>query len=1075
MLIIFIITRYFRLVKTKIKKEKRTIKLKRAVILDTSAIMYRSHFALMGMRNSSGMSTGATFGFINTLESVIREFRPDYLVACLDVKRDELERTEELETYKAHRESMPEELVMQIDTIMKVLDGYRIPKYKKAGQEADDVIATFATKFSNDADEQIEVFIITGDKDLAQLVDGKINIALLGKGDKNSAFKHIRTDEDVVEYLGVTPDKIPDLFGLMGDKSDGIPGVTGIGPKNGVKLITAYGNLEGIYENIDEIKGKQKEKLLTDRENAFMSRELATVKRGLDVEYDKNKLKFEKKDFDSLLKLYEELDFKRFSKAIQEEREKLQSEGQEGLTEEEKEILEKNKKLNEEKLEKERLEQEKENEEIKRQELEYDRENPIFDGISHFYEQVEYEHNSEMDKKMDEIQKLKGKLIAEYENQKKKAEENVMESQKSEKTKKVKEEKIYFERNYGKVVSWNEAYSVIEKMDKKVAIFENMLGISICDEKINIVLLDSELQDILQNGDQENVESGAQINLFALSNNADEKKNNKKNVENIYKLLSEKEIIAYNVKEYMKSGESEYFGYSVGGKTYGINNNRFGIKCTEYFDILLARYVLGTESLQEIEEIILDEFGVEIATFEEKFKKERRKKNFSDVSDDVICEFLSKRTFFIYKLETILKNRLQNEQFLNIFDKLESRLIPVLAQMEETGIKIDKKYFGEFQNELEEKINMLQNEIYKLAGEEFNIDSPQQLGEVLFEKLQIPSGKKTKTGYSTNVEVLEMIANNGELAEDKRIIGKKLLEYRAYKKLLSTYIEPIPKLADKEDRIHTTFNQNGTSTGRLSSANPNLQNIPVRTDDGIRIRTGFVAKEGHSLISFDYSQIELRVLAELSKDKHLVQAYQDNQDLHSLTARKIFFKTEEDEISRNERSIAKVINFSILYGKTPFGLSKELGITVQEASQYIRTYFEEYPRVRKFLEIVTETAKLHGFVETFYGTRRYISGINAKNKNIQAQAVRMAVNTVVQGTAANIIKKVMIELFEEFKNDGNIKMLLQVHDELIFEVRDEVAKEYMEKIEKIMENTVKFKKVPLKANGSLAKNWGSLK
>ena len=1046
--------------------------MKRAVILDTSAIMYRSHFALMGMRNSSGMSTGATFGFINTLESVIREFRPDYLVACLDVKRDELERTGELETYKAHRESMPEELVMQIDTIMKVLDGYRIPKYKKAGQEADDVIATFATKFSNDEDEQIEVFVITGDKDLAQLVDGKINIALLGKGDKNSAFKHIKTDEDVVEYLGVTPDKIPDLFGLMGDKSDGIPGVAGIGPKNGVKLITTYGNLEGIYENIDEIKGKQKEKLLSDKENAFISRELATVKRELDVEYDKNKLKFEEKDFDSLLELYEELDFKRFSKAVEEEKERfLQNGNQKELTEEEKQILEKNKKIAEEKLEKERLEREK----VEKQELEYDKENPIFDGISHFYEHVEYEHNSEIDKKIDEIQVLKEKLAIEYEAQKKKAEEIALENQKTEKGKKIKDEKVYFEKNYGKVVSWNDAYSVIEKMDKKVAIFENMLGLSICDEKTNIVLLDSELQDILQNGNQKNAESGVQINLFSLSDNADEKKDNKKNIENIYKLLSEKEIIAYNVKEYMKSGESEYFGYSVGGKTYGINEERFGIKCTEYFDILLARYVLGTESLQEIEEIILDEFGIEIATFEEQFKKERRKKDFSDVSDDVICEFLSKRTFFIYKLETIFRNRLQNEQFLNIFDKLESRLIPVLAQMEETGIKIDKKYFSEFQNELEEKINILQSDIYKLADGEFNIDSPQQLGEVLFEKLQIPSGKKTKTGYSTNVEILEMIANNGELTEDKRMIGKKLLEYRAYKKLLSTYIEPIPKLADKEDRIHTTFNQNGTSTGRLSSANPNLQNIPVRTDDGIRIRTGFVSKEGHSLISFDYSQIELRVLAELSKDKHLVQAYQENQDLHDLTARKIFFKTEEDEISRHERSIAKVINFSILYGKTPFGLSKELGITVQEASQYITTYFEEYPRVRKFLDIVTETAKFHGFVETFYGTRRYISGINATNKNVQAQAVRMAVNTVVQGTAANIIKKVMIELHEEFKNDENIKMLLQVHDELIFEVRDEFAKEYMKKIENIMENTVKFKKVRLKANGSVAKNWGLLK
>lgn len=1043
--------------------------MKRAVILDTSAIMYRSHFALMGMRNSNGMSTGATFGFINTLESVIREFKPDYLVACLDVKRSELDRTGELETYKAHRESMPEELVMQIDTIMKVLDGYRIPKYKKAGQEADDVIATFATKFSNDEDEQIEVFVITGDKDLAQLVDGKINIALLGKGDKNSAFKHIKTDEDVVEYLGVTPDKIPDLFGLMGDKSDGIPGVAGIGPKNGVKLITTYGNLEGIYENIDEIKGKQKEKLLTDKENAFISRELATVKRELDIEYDKKKLKFEEKDFDGLLKLYEELDFKRFSKAVEEEKERfLQNGNQKELTEEEKLVLEKNKKITEEKLEKERLEREK----VEKQELEYDKENPIFDGISHFYEHVEYEHNSEIDKKIDEIQVLKEKLAMEYEAQKKKAEEIPLENQK---TKKIKDEKVYFEKNYGKVISWNDAYSVIEKMDKKVAIFENMVGLSICDEKTNIVLLDSELKNILQNENHEKSGAEIQINLFSLGENTYEKEDNKKNIENIYKLLSEKEIIAYNVKEYMKNGESEYFGYSVGGKTYGINEERFGIKCTEYFDILLARYVLGTESLQEIEEIILDEFGVEIATFEEQFKKERRKKDFSDVSDDVICEFLSKRTFFIYKLETIFRNRLQNEQFLNIFDKLESRLIPVLAQMEEIGIKIDKKYFSEFQNELEEKINMLQSDIYKLADGEFNIDSPQQLGEVLFEKLQIPSGKKTKTGYSTNVEVLEMIANNGELTEDKRLIGKKLLEYRAYKKLLSTYIEPIPKLADKEDRIHTTFNQNGTSTGRLSSANPNLQNIPVRTDDGIRIRTGFVAKEGHSLISFDYSQIELRVLAELSKDRHLVKAYQDNQDLHDLTARKIFFKTEEDEISRHERSIAKVINFSILYGKTPFGLSKELGITVQEASQYITTYFEEYPRVRKFLDIVTETAKLHGFVETFYGTRRYINGINSTNKNIQAQAVRMAVNTVVQGTAANIIKKVMIELHEEFKNDENIKMLLQVHDELIFEVRDEFAKEYMKKIENIMENTVKFKKVPLKANGSVAKNWGLLK
>ena len=278
--------------------------MKKAVILDTSAIIYRSHFALMGMKNSQGLPTGATFGFVNTLENVIKEFSPDYLVACLDVKRDELERSDELETYKANRESMPEEIVAQLNIIMEVLDGYNIPKYKKNGQEADDVIATFATNFSKD-EEQIETFIITGDKDLTQLVNEKINIALLGKGNgKDSNFRYIRNDDDVIDYLGVSPDKIPDLFGLMGDKSDGIPGVTGIGPKNGVKLITTYQNLENLYKNIDDLKGKQKENLINDKEKAFLSRELATVKRELEIEYDKNKLKFENKNFEKLFEIY---------------------------------------------------------------------------------------------------------------------------------------------------------------------------------------------------------------------------------------------------------------------------------------------------------------------------------------------------------------------------------------------------------------------------------------------------------------------------------------------------------------------------------------------------------------------------------------------------------------------------------------------------------------------------------------------------------------------------------------------------------------------------------------------------
>ena len=908
--------------------------MKKAVILDTSAIMYRTHFALMGMRNSKGLATGATYGFVNTLEGVLKEFSPDYLVACLDVKRSELKRSEELETYKAHRESMPDDLVAQQEYIMSVLEGYKIPKYKIDGYEADDVMATLATKFSEDTDEEIEVYIVTGDKDLAQLVNGKINIALLGKGDKKSSlFKYIRTDEDVIEYLGVTPDKIPDLFGLMGDSSDGIPGVSGIGPKTGVELINKYGNLEGLYEHIDEIKGKRKEKLIEDKENAFLSRKLATVYKDIEIEYDKNKLKLENKDLNKLLEIYKTMEFKKFAAAIENQLKKSVADS--------------------ENVEKSNTE-----------------ENSLFGGVAN------HPHGNSESANSEEILK-----------------ENLTEIT-------------------GEVIEWNEAAKVLSEMDNEIALFGNEFGLAVCDSSKNIVLLNDEK---------------------ATGNT----------VEEIYRILSLKIITAYNVKEYIK----------------------IGINCEKYFDVMLAWYVLGTESSQDLENIIFSELGVNLEKFEEQFKKRK----IVEVDNKEKAEFLWKRAFYIKGLEVILEDRLRTEDLHDIFENLENKLVPVLASMENFGIKIDKKYFENYKKELQENIEKLEKEIYSLSGETFNIGSPKQLGEILFEKMGIEPVKKTKTGYSTDVEVLEVLALRGiEIAE-------KLLEYRGFTKLLSTYVEPLPKLADEDDRIHTTFNQNGTSTGRLSSANPNIQNIPVRTDEGIKIRKGFISQDGWSLVSFDYSQIELRVLAELSKDENLLLAYKKDKDLHDLTARKIFFKTDEEQVTREQRSIAKVINFSILYGKTPFGLSKELKIPVADASQYIKTYFEQYPKVKKFLENVLENARKNGFVETLYGTRRYINNINSSNKNLQAQANRMAVNTVVQGTAANIIKKVMIKLYDEFKNNDDIKMLLQVHDELIFEVKDEVSEKYMEKIKEIMEGTIKFEDIRLRANGSVAKNWGLLK
>ena len=895
--------------------------MKKAVILDTSAIIYRNHFALMGMKNSKGMSTGATYGMINTLNAVLKEFNPDFLVACLDVKRSELKRSEDLETYKAHRESMPDELVQQLPKIMEVLDGYRVPKYKMIGYEADDVIATLASKFAADG---IEVYVVTGDKDLMQLVDGHVNIALLGKGEGKSLFRYIRTDDDVVEYLGVKPNQVSNLFGLMGDSSDGIPGVQGIGPKTGVELINKYGDLETLYENIEDIKGKRKEKLIEDKEKAFLSRDLAEVHRNLDVEYDHDKLILEEKDYDILLPLYKEMEFKRFVLEIE-----------------------------------------------KKETIKVEKQEPSMSLFGNTQEQ---------------------KLPRE--------------------TDKTVNTEIAYE-----IINLNKMNEKIDQMGEEISIYENEFGISICDNATNIVVLYNE-------------------------------ENNKGDIKEVYSKIKNKRVVAYNIKDYFKKGL----------EPNGVN----------YFDVVLAWYVLGTESSQDLENIIFTEFGENLEKFEDQFKK-RDINDLEIVSIEEKALFLSRRSYLIKRLETVLDERLKNEHLSKVYENIENKLIPVLAKMELEGIKVDLKYFETYKIELQEKIKKLEEEIYLLAGEKFNIGSPKQLAEILFEKLEIEPVKKTKTGYSTDVEVLEALA----LREIS--IAEKLLEYRSYAKLLSTYVEPLPKLVDENSRIHTTFNQNGTSTGRLSSTNPNLQNIPSKTEEGMKIRKGFVSKEGYSFISFDYSQIELRVLAELSKDENLVHAYSKDKDLHDLTARRLFYKTEEEEVTREERSIAKVINFSILYGKTPFGLSKELKIPMAEAKIYINTYFEQYPKVRTFLNDVLESARLNGFVETLYGTRRYISGINSSNKNLQAQAERMAVNTVVQGTAANILKVVMIELYKTLKDKTDIKMLLQVHDELIFEVKDESIDKYMTLIDDLMENTIKFDSVRLKINGNVAKTWGELK
>lgn len=902
---------------------------KRAVLLDVSAIMYRAYFANMNFRTKTE-PTGAVYGFVNTLMSIIKEFNPDFIGAAFDVKRGSLKRSEIYKDYKAQRESAPEDLIVQIPRIEEVLDCYNISRFKIEGYEADDVLGTLAKKLS---EEDVEVYVITGDKDLAQILDENINIALLGKGEGGDKFKIIRTDEDVIEYLGVPAKKIPDLFGLIGDSSDGIPGVRKIGPKKAIPMLEKYETLEGIYENIDsltEIPGIGKSlvsNLKEDKDIAFMSRELAIICQEVPLEFNLEKLSYEQ-DKEKLLELFKVLEFKALIKKM-------------GL-----EIVE----GKEEELEKQ----------------------------SRSREDRDFKILSKKDDIKDMIKTLK------------------------------KEELVsIFYTDYGIALSSYDR-DFYYPFDKK------------CENKI-----------------------GANISLFDVEPALETQKKDYPEIQEFFDNYTGN-IITYNLKNLLN-------------KSFDIKN------CG--MDIMIAHHLVTSQTKENIELPIEQFTGIELEDYTEKFGKEKPE----NLSAEEYGKYICQRTRGLLECFDILKEELMDRNLMKVLNEIEMPLIEILSSMEKKGIMIDPEYFTKYGKELERAIDELQEKIYEEAGESFNINSPKQLAEILFFKLNLPPVKKTKTGLSTDEEVLE------KLKEDGAEIAKAILEYRKLAKLKNTYVDAIPKLRDENNRVHTTFNQIGTTTGRLSSSDPNLQNIPVKTDEGIKIRQGFIAEKGSILMGIDYSQIELRVLAQLSGDENLRAAYQNNMDLHSLTARKIFELSENDEVTREQRIIAKTINFSIIYGKTAFGLAKELGITQREASEYIERYFNQYPRVKEFEKEIVEFTEKNGYTETLFGRRRIIEGINSKNKNIKSQAERMAVNSVIQGTAAEVLKQVMIEIYRYIKDKAGISLLLQVHDELIFEISLDRLEEYRENIEKIMRECVKFDSVPLEINTNIGVNWAETK
>ena len=916
--------------------------MKRAVLLDVSAIMYRAYFANMNFRTKNE-PTGAVYGFINTLLSIIKEFNPDYMAAAFDVKRSSLKRTEIYSDYKSNRQSTPEDLVAQIPRIEEVLDAFNINRYRIESYEADDVLGSIAKKIARD---DLEVIIVTGDKDLSQLVEKNITIALLGKGTEGEKFGMLRTAEDVVNYLGVVPEKIPDLFGLIGDKSDGIPGVTKIGEKKALAIFSKYDSLEKIYENIDDLKNIEGigpsliKNLTNEKDIAFLSRELAKIFTNLDINIEEENLKYSM-DKEKLYELCKILEFKMFIKKLNLE-EKTQTSN--------------------------------------------------------------FDHKAVLLSLFDKIEDV-------------------------EKTEKVEKEIVYekelninFSNRELVIIDnetlLNEQKEYLNNYKKIASIYYEELGI----------ILSTEEKDL----------------YFPLNHGGLLSKNIDKNT--LIKFIAELDVkfISYNFKTLLNLG--------------------FTFK-SMYMDMMIAYHLISSQTKMDVLLPITEYSKVEAKDLKTTFGKA----HIETLLVDEFAGYLSKIGLGILAIYDEINHILHKEELYDILIQNEMPLIPVLSLMERKGIKIDVSYFKNYSSELEKELAKIEKAIYEEAGEEFNINSPKQLGDILFVKMNLPSGKKTKTGYSTDVMVLEDLESYGY------DIARLLLDYRKLNKLKTTYVDTLPNLVDSNSRIHTSFNQIGTATGRLSSSEPNLQNIPVKTDDGIKIREGFVAEEGKVLMSIDYSQVELRVLTSMSKDENLIEAYREEKDLHDLTARRIFNLSDSDDVTREQRTIAKIINFSIIYGKTAFGLAKELKIPVKDASEYIKKYFEQYPRVTTFEKEVIEFGEEHGYVKTLFGRKRYISGIDSKNKTIKAQAERMAVNTVIQGTAAEVLKKVMLKVYETLKDKDDIALLLQVHDELIFEVEESSVEKYSEILADIMKNTVKLEDVNLNININIGKNWAEAK
>lgn len=913
-------------------------------LLDAYALIYRAYYAFIRNPrvNSKGMNTSAMFGFTNTLNDIIKNYQPTHIAVAFDIP-GEVFRNETFAEYKANREETPNDIKLAIPYIRKIIKGFRIPILEKEGFEADDIVGTISRQAEK---EGFEVFMVTPDKDFGQLVTEHVKMLKPGRqGNPNEVWGV----KEICEKFGIErAEQVIDILGLQGDSVDNIPGVPGVGPKTATKLIADYGSVEGVLEHSDELKGKLKERVQENKEQALLSKELATIICDVPIDFVAEEVILEEPDRDALREIFADLEFRTMSERILGE--KMASTG---------------------------------------------------DQMDLFGGGGDVSGGKESATTMDVFDPEKVK------------------------------------------------YSLIETKDKRSTFLKNLM-------KQKEVCFDTETTSV----DANNCE------LVGMSFSW-------KEGEAYYIPIPENQAGAkFILKEFKPFFENE--------KVLKIGHNlKYDITVLKWydmevlgpiFDTMIAHYLINPDMKHNMDELSETYLGYRPISIEALIgKKGKNQKSMRDIPIEDAAPYANEDADITYRLYLNFKEKVEaSEELKKLLYEVEMPLVSVLAKMEFAGVKIDRQALSEFSKELENIISGLEKEIYELAGKEFNIGSPKQLGVILFEDLKIDSKpKKTKSGqYSTNEETLMKY-------EHEQPIVNKLLEYRQVVKLKSTYVDALPELINpKSDRIHTTYMQAVAATGRLSSQNPNLQNIPIRTELGRRTREAFIPTDkDHILFAADYSQIELRLIAHLSGDEAMVKAFNEGEDIHAATAAKVF-DVDPKEVNREMRSQAKMVNFGIIYGISAFGLSQRLGVSRTEASELIKNYFTKYPGIKEYMDESIAFAREHGYVETILKRRRYLKDINGRNPTVRGFAERNAINAPIQGSAADMIKVAMVRIDEVFKKEGfKSKMILQVHDELVFDALKSELEKIRPIVEKEMMNAFSGLSVPMKVDMDTGNNW----